>query len=356
MKKIQIEFVLLIAILAALCSPLNADDKSVESNGNNQNMERAQLSVELKGTDLFNAIVSEVTSKVDQKISERESKRWAFIGTIAAVSIAFLGFIGFRDLRRRVSVDVREELRTGNLLMQLVETSVKENITRDVSQQLVKIEDEFFYYRLANLATDLKNREGGFTKTERDAAFSSLRRLSEREEIISREDFAVTLETIIDKFASANLSNELDELESIMSEVILRTQGIVMTFVQFYGLRAIGEIEADEELIDRFKKYTAASRRHDAYELALPYLLVFEFTANTISSHENIEGYLLDMAQLDPKEKETVQEVFSTIVDPANVSRIPSGDVLRFTARSRAFYEKYDERINEALNNQTEIL
>ena len=305
------------------------------------------LSVELKGEHLLKTIVSEAVAEVDARIEARESKRWTYIGAGVTALIAIIGFFGIRDVRRRVSMDVRDELRTGTMLRGLIEESVKENVTEDIEAQLKKIGDEFYFYQFSNLASSLKyGGRSGFTNKERDAAMQAIRQLSVREDIIKRDEFAVALETIIDKFAAADLNYQLDEIDDLIPNVISDVSGIIQTYMMHYGMRVLGDIDVTDDLIRRFKRFTENCKRQRIYELAIPYLMVYEYSNESENTQDILDAYIQDAANLKDEEKDTIKSLFEKNIDPSAVANRPTGQVLRFCKKYKAFYDSYKERLD----------
>lgn len=318
------------------------------SNKKEKPPEKPVLSVEMKGSELFNALVSQAVNEVDKRIEERESKRWTYIGSIGAAVIALFGFIGISDLRRRVSGDIRDEMRDGKILKSIVDQSIKENLTKDIEIRLEKISDEFYFYQFSNLASGLKyGGRKGFTNKERDSALKAIRVLSSQDEINQRDDFAMSLETIIDKFAAADLNPQLDEIDRLLPQIVIENNGIVQTFMQHYGMRVLGEIEISEDLVERFKKYAEACKKHNVYELALPYLMVYEFSKGEDGVERKINSYIQDSSYLSDDEKETLNKLLTKNIDPSNVAHNPTGQVVRFCEKFASFYEEYEEKLQK---------
>jgi hypothetical protein len=319
-----------------------------------------QLEVRLSGTDLYKALVQDVTQEVDKRVSERDGSKWKLIGLIASGVLALVGFLGLRsmaDLRKKVAVDVTEELRRHDTLKSLVEEAVRAHVTADIDSRLQTVSKELAFYRLSNIAASI-GAGSGFTRTERDAAVASLRELASEDAIIGRKEFADVLEKIIDSFASADLDFELDAIADLLDSVIMDTPGIVQTLAMHYGMRVLGDVEVEAGTVSRFKKYADACRRHNMYELALPYLMVLEHNGKATGWPDGIQSLIQDATHLKKEEQDAVVKIVDRNSDPTEVAKRSTGQVLRFCAKFKAFCDDYGEQLknepNKAIDSDEE--
>lgn len=306
------------------------------------------LSVMFSGTSLYDALVSDAAQSVERTMQERDSERWKWIGIVASVIAALIGFWGIRsfsDLRNKVAQDIREDLEDSDLMKRLVESSVQAHVTADIDKRLHVVAKELAFYRLSNLASSLRSGTG-FTNTERDAAMASLDEIRTETSIIKRKEFADVLEKIVDAFTSADLDFQVDVIELQLSPIIEETSGIVQTLIHHYGMRVIGEVQPDAQTLDRFKKYAAVCKRRRLYELALPHMMVLEYRDKKNNWQSIIDGLIQDAENLEDKELATVKNLLVRNADPTRVAKKPTGQVLRFSQAYEAFLAEYCQRLN----------
>jgi hypothetical protein len=307
------------------------------------NSQASTLEVRLRGTDLYNSLVRDVSRDVEKKIEaqNQEILRMSGLGiSIILALAAFAGFRSFADFRARVTGDIKEDLRSSDLIKRIVEESIQANITSDIDKRLSVVSKELSFYRLSNLASALRSGTG-FSNTERDAALDSLRQLSNEMKITSRKEFADVLEKIIDAFNAADLDFYIDTIEEMLSGVIEETPGIVMTLIHHYGMRVLGDIEEDADTLRRFHKYSEVCRKLRLYERALPYKMVLEYRNKKEGWENRIDSLIQDAECLPDDDKDTFRRLLKTNTDINEVCRTPTGKTLRFTHSFKDFLDAY---------------
>lgn len=339
-------------IFFLLCTPTLSQTKKAAPDTNAISV--PGLEVRLSGTDLYRSLVSDVSQEVDKLARERDTERWKLIGIVATIFLAVIGFLGFHslsDLRRKVAMDVAEDLRNHDTIKSLVEEAVRAHVTSDIEKRLRTVAKELAFYRLSNLATSILAGKG-FTNSERDAAVASLEELKDETGIISRKEFADVLEKIIDSFASADLDFEIDSIDESLELVIMDSMGIIQTLMNHYGMRVLGDIEVSPSTVERFQKYAEACKRKRYYELALPYLMVLEHSEKRDGWESRIQALLQDATHLESKEQQIVVEMIATRSDHDAVAKKLTGQIVRFCSKFKAFADEFGDVMKSKLNKE----
>ena len=305
------------------------------------------LEVRFSGTELFNALVRDVTRETDALASERDTTKWRTAGIIASLIVALFGFWGIRslaDLRLKIASDIKDELLSNDTIKHLVDSSVSDQLTDSIEARLSIVAKEFAFYRLSNMATSLDTGTG-FTDTERDAALEALAELSTDTTVTNRKEFANSLEKIIDSFASADLDYHIDKLEETFRPIIMKTKGIILSLTQHYGMRVIGDAQTNEEAYARFRRYSDVCQTENMYELALPYIMVVESKMKFIGWENRLNALLQDAEHLTEAEHSSMVDLFQRVADPQKVSKRPTGQVVRLGDSFKQFIVQYGDRL-----------
>ena len=311
------------------------------------------LEVRLSGADLYNTLTNDVMQKVNSQTTSAMYEQLKLMYTILAGVFLLAGFLGVRslsDLRKKVAIDVAEELSRHDTLERLLDACVREHLKTDIESKMNKVSKELSFYRLSNLAAQIESGSG-FKPAQRDAAVEALKELENECDLISRKDFAEVLEKIVDSFTAADLDYELGRIAEGYESICCGTKGIATTLMTHYGMKVLGDVEVEPTTILQFRKYCSACRRHDLYELALPYLLVFEYQENKDGWKDRVQSLLLDATCLDKSEKETMFKVLRRNADPKQVAKVPTGQVIRFSHKFDAFINEYKEQLQDVLSD-----
>ncbi len=351
MRRSLIWMYIALSILLIYNRPLLAETVSSNPNtANNPNTVATQatnLEVRLTGTDLYNALVKDVTHEVEKSIESRNSENITWIGIGLSLVVAIVGFWGvrsFSDLRTKVTEDVKEHFRNADLVRRVVEESIQAHITSDIDKRLNVVAKELAFYRLSNLASNLRAGTG-FSNTERDAALASLEELRTETNIIKRKEFADVLEKIIDAFSAADLDCHIDTIEENLSDVIGETPGIVQTLIHHYGMRVLGDVEEDNDTVVRFCKYVEACKRLRFNEWALPHKMVLEYRNKKDGWEARINGLLQDAEHLTDSEREFFRKTLLRNSDINEICKVPTGKTIRFAQAFQEFLAVYGDRI-----------
>jgi len=300
-----------------------------------------QLGVQLSGADLYRAMTTQAIDEVDRRAREREWDRLKVLGLVGAVLIALVAYFGvraFAELRRRVLSDLRDEVPNDQSLRRAIDSAAQAAVIGDVDKKLVQIKKEFAYFRLANLASSLADpNRRGFTPGERDAIVLSLGTLKEASQIVGPTEVSASLEKIVDSFCAADLPEDVDRLDEALGDIAEQARGICHTMVQHYGMRVIGNPQADEQTKRRFRKYAQACKRHNRQCVALPFVLVAEYAHKEAGWETRVSDALFNAQHFADQEKTAALRLFDDYSDAKVIAREPSAQLERVAHWFREF-------------------
>lgn len=115
---------------------------------------------------------------------------------------------------------------------------------------------EVNYQSLARLALGLDVKKN-YSPAERDEVVSLLRQLKGTP-VIARPEFTAILERIVTKFHLSRQREALDEIDSLLGDVVAQNKEMTRTMIDAYGQRVIGSSRSlgeDAPVIARFQRY-----------------------------------------------------------------------------------------------------
>lgn len=121
-----------------------------------------------------------------------------------------------------------------------------------------------------------------------------------------------------------------------------------------YLLMVFGDVQVDTRTTERFRKYAEASKRLNLYEVALPFLMVFEHSQKRQGWEARVQGLIQDAKHLEPKEQQTISRLIARNSDPQEVAKKPTGQVLRFCEKFLAFTQEFQTELTFLPNNATD--
>lgn len=245
----------------------------------------------------INYLAREAARHVHQEIQKSEV-RWRWILTIVA---AFFAFVGYATLANLVTGAVKEKLETKfDELQETERTRIDQQLTTELARidsELTKklpelvlstvgelraeYQTEIAFLTFARLVQELQQAKEGFTNEKRDAVMERLRTAAGAPKVRARAEFALVLEQVIDVFNAASLDSYIDEIDELAGAEAAKSIGMVVTLVEHYGTRLVGEPLGQkgwkESTIKRFERYVAAARRLKSPEASLAVELLVEF-------------------------------------------------------------------------------
>ncbi|QKD84026.1 hypothetical protein HPC62_19165 [Thermoleptolyngbya sichuanensis A183] len=334
------------------CADGIAQDRVNSEQSSQVDAEPSELEVRLSGKELYDALVSQTVSELDRLAREREALRWTIVSIITALlvgAITVAGVAGYKDLQKKIYAQLKDEININESIKAAIEENVRKVALSRIDEKVEQLNKEFAFYKFSNLASDLSDKSrDSFSNAERDAVMEVVDIIKDSKEITSRPEFLASLEKVVDVFISADLDDYIDDLEGVLEAIIGRYPGIVYSLMNQYGMRVLGDTEVSDATKARFFKYAYACKHHRIWEIALPWLMVYEFSNQLNGWEKKIEEYFIDAQQLNPNDKQRFLDVFERYTDPSRYRR-STGQIIRFTCKFQEFIKHYEEKI-AALN------
>jgi len=323
------------------------DSASRKSESTSERSQKEELIVRLRDAELLDIIASDAAQMADSWARERETRLWAAMGLIVTLVVTTFGFIGIRslpDLRKKVFSDLRQELRTDPAIVTLIQDEVRQRFVKDVEARLNRLSKESAFYQFWNQANEISQSDR-FPRSLRDSVVESLAGFRDSDEILETRGFAHALEKTLDSFVAAGLDGDIDAIDDTLGHLAERAPGITHTMVAHYGRRVLGEVSVSSDVVVRFRKYCNYAKRNDRWEIALPFLLVYEHAARQEGFKTRIEGYLQDAEDFDAKEREVFVKRLTSYVEPTGITETPNAFAKRIAEKFRSFMSDYGDRV-----------
>ncbi len=275
------------------------------------NIENSETpTVDLPIEEYSKYIATLAAERVDEQVKKREL-RWRYITAAVLAVLAVFGYNNLSGMRD----DVRELVRSDLTLKLEGEISDYFSVNRDVlvGDQFSKLQNEIDS-RIALLqfmrVVDFIKQGDGFTNEQRDSANTLLRKVAKSNEMRTSAQFVSALEGLLDSYASADLMEQIDSIESELSEVAHKSMGITLTMFSHYGLRVCGEASPSGETVKRFEKYGSSLGLHGGRSTVAAFELMRAYAEN--GKCDLVERYWIDLFSLnDPKGARQALSVFN---------------------------------------------
>ncbi|MDR3708888.1 MAG: hypothetical protein P4L33_11345 [Capsulimonadaceae bacterium] len=310
----------------------------------------------MAGTDLYNSIVSAARNQVDKDI---DAKVPVYL-SISSVIFVVLGLLGVKslsdlkanlmtELRANLSAEIIEELRKSmerqaDLSQQEIKKSIRHEIDEQLSDLRTRFEKENAINRLKAFADKIEKGDG-FTRSERSAIMEQLEVLKDYQKIRDRDDFESILELIVDNFFAADLSAEIDRIVSDYEIIVTRSVGIIITLIQDYGMRVLGEESPDSEDVRHYAMFAKLARQYKLQAAIIPYILVYENTFRVEGWKRRLDAAIEDIKYEKDEDKQRILESLQKHCDPKHISKVPTARVVRMANRFSEFLKAHQHEL-----------
>lgn len=326
--------------------------------------------------DEWERLIGVAVERIDKRVVSRE-RFWRTLTAVVVVAFTALGISQLNVIEGRLKetgeaaasqaiAEVRSDLEdsiraTVGEQLSGAQTAIAEKIYLPDSPVMRALDEMATYTTFTTTAALLRERDS-FTNEERDAFIAQLRVIAEKPELSSRADFPATLESVIDSFAQAGLGGFLEEIDDILGNVAVESQGITLTMLQHYGRTVIGNarplIEIPE-IVDRLERYIAAAHKHRLDGTSLPFELLVEYRRDKSQGGENSAGQLgeriarrtiqnlfQDVEALEIRDQRMFVITLEVISEPRAMSSQPSGTDIRVAELARSFFTEYEDELD----------
>lgn len=157
----------------------------------------------------------------------------------------------------------------------------------------------------------------GFKATDRDNAL----RLAKKIKAASLQEdpeFKISLEHLIDSFASADQNRFIDALDDLFSEITLSTPGINLTMVQSLGMRMLETDQPSRELSRRFARHLEAAAQNDLLQYALPWQIIDAYSRG---KSDELRRSLNLLKEQDEVTRLSALELFSKLTSTSQMAK-----------------------------------
>ncbi len=228
--------------------------------------------VELASQKAARIVSDEIIRREDQR-----AKRTTMIFSILAVIgiSGVVGIIGIRiDTSSREAID--EKIAT---LDPIIEDKVRLAVENGIGGVRTLLEENERLENFLALTEELEE-EPYIPVQTREAIMAHLRELSAVPRITSQDRFLSGLDTVIEQFASYSQSEQLNEIDSILGNLLKTRQENSLWFANHYGQLIIGSpypLDRHTADLDRIQKYLEAAHSYQYPEIKVLWELLIEF-------------------------------------------------------------------------------
>jgi|GEM_PF-6773109 len=287
-----------------------------------EEQERKEHAVRMSESDFVEYVTSKAVEKIEERNRQRSLSRTRYI-TIAISALALIGVGSIAAIFNAVvSINVESALEGAT-------SELKEDLQREIAYQ------QFF-----SVAMSIAEEERKLARSDRDAAMDLLRGIADAEQIVQRSAFAMSLERILKKFFAAHLTNEIDEVESMLEDCICSHPASIAILCNHYGQEVIGSrypLERQPEMnVARFRRYVEAAGRNQYPELELLYNLLREFKENGLAPSKLTDDLVQSVPHLNTVDGRNFRRILRDYCDPKEWMRQPNeqGECIATVARA----------------------
>lgn len=297
----------------------------------------------VENEQIFQLFVSHISHRVDEITQSRQTRFFQRFSIISGVLFAFLA--GAAAVYFETIVQARSE------------AAVREKLRAEVSSAVEAVKSEALYFRFVNLANSISERTS-FSKNERDAVSDLLESIANIESLSERTEFPDLLEKTLDALTSAGVVTEVERIDSLFRDKILKNSGIIQTFVLHFGRILLESRDPPQDWrngdLERLEVYLRAARSENLPEMALPYELLIDFVKAGMIRTEYGEAAFMEVDDLNSEEKETFFRLVDAYSDPEKLtSQVPPpASLVRLSKIAQKFIDVYSlELVRAGMSN-----
>ena len=350
--------------------------ENIETQNENEARQKRIID-ELKATSLDNEqfldlLINKIADRAVEKVERTATmsrNRIAFLLTIGAglfvTALTALATIGFSSLRESIitraeSIAVAKANEAASSAkdsiirdsVTIVENSVSERIGQEIGLAQKQWDRLNTTLELTNVTTRI-NQRGGFSEKQAQDILKLLGNLANDNKYQDFSQFPVILEEVVDTFQLADRDDLVIPLEAKFGDVMLDTEGIILTMVESLGRMVAGyealpselgdgKLRSDwDGLIKRYHHYADAARSHQYPELPYTYDIILACMESQPRSA--IEALIKRIEMFEGGERNSVELVVTGVLDEG------------WRATPDAFSHRVRERATDCLTEFVDI-
>ncbi len=275
---------------------------------------------------------------------------WLQIGSgVVAVLGAILALVGWRglsNLRQTIKNDVTSFVRTDQLFQAELDkklTMISETSTAKAND---KTRREINLARL-DMLSDKVSKAPSYSALERKAMIELLLSVKDDTDLLKTDAFEKTVQTVVESLYNADVDFAIDELEDQLGDYFGGSSPLCNLLIRHYGERVLTDADTDEKSVARFRKYVAACKARNLFELAAPFLLALTFRDKANGWSGAIDATLKQLRYLTDDEKAFVLDRFIA------ASKAPPEATITFRQAREvellaAFFAEYGDKLTKA--------
>lgn len=347
-------------IVAILARPVavNAQGQAQENQMNSLAQPDAKSEVRVFSASEYRQMVDDVRTLVradiENSLFSRQQQYWAFAAAAVAAGFAILGFIGVRridDVKQSIEDKLIAELRKETDSAEFLEI-VTQRLTPKVAMSFQKVIDqlrlELQLAQLIRIAKEVHDAES-FSPAQRDMMINSVISLKDAVEITNKPEYGEALELVIGSLFKSGSADKIDQLLDCVQAIAFTSRSVLFTLMQHYGHGVIGGFDravTTDKTTARFFEVVKALKADNCYEIALPYLLVYENANDVDTSAGRIREYLHECKFLQPDEKASAASTLESMSDVSKLAMRPTASIVRIAEKTNAFLSRYHAELS----------
>jgi hypothetical protein len=237
-----------------------------------------------------NAIHSEIASKFQNVQGATDTKNAALNREVSEKLGQFKAELNLFQEELHLRLDSSEQRLTSALssegkqiadLRPELDRKIEVGSTRAVGSQVAALNDslhtEVNYQSLARIALGLDVKRN-YSPAERDEVVSLLRQLKGTP-VIARPEFTAILERIVNRFHLSRQKEAMDEIDSLLGDVVSQNNAMTRIMIEDYGLRVIGShntLAEEAPVVARFQRYLGKASSVGSPELEFLWDMMLE--------------------------------------------------------------------------------
>lgn len=263
--------------------------------------------------------------------------------TLIAVILGFAGWRSLKGFKESTRLDMQRFILTDDNFLSDVKREVERAVSQSGAVTYERARREYNLGRLELSAKDVESKEG-FSTDERDLLFDLLMDVGSDPIVSKTASFKNTLKKVVLSFAGAGIGYHIDLLDKRFRDTFRSSHEILIILIQHYGMRALGDVNPNDETFERFAFYCQACRASQLSEFALPYEMVFLNIQNSEISRSEIEEKFVETKYLNESDLGTF---LSVLRDKSNADKFVTAMQERTQKKFRAFVDAYHAKLVE---------
>jgi hypothetical protein len=289
-------------------------------------MTHANLPVIGLSEDQKDALIFEISEKVEVKLGEREAKKFRTL----YVLVALVSFIGI------------------GAIAQFIDFYATKAVDKKLDATIAELFSEKLYAQLLIMSSELAKTDS-FTDADRDAVMRLLEDARKYPKIPAEPTFAVLLGKIVDAFVAADNQIQVDKIVHDYRQICFTDENISATLLQHYGRLFVGLVDITTERARKIREHVeeaaASLDSAGAGGASAAFRSVVRFKELGGVGDGALRDALVSYSKLDSTNGLMFHKLVDQLADVNKLGKVSTPELERIAALTGKFKEKYGSEL-----------